>query len=571
MKKLIALLLCLVTVASLFAGCGGGTELGDSGKKDGGNSAIQSLDDIPDDVVLTIGLPLDSRVEDYDTNAYTLWLEEQTGYDLQFVTMQSNATDYKAQLSTMLATGDELPDILWDLNIGTGAIGEYGRDGYFQDLTPYYEDKEASKVFWERMDELKALDEEYHDYVLRELTSDDGNMYALARIEYSLIDTMRYQAYINQEWLDTLGLPMPTNPDELYNTLVAFRDRDPNGNGKKDEKPLIGGTSPTGGGAVAWIINMFLYNNDVRWFNVDENNQLYLPHLTNEYREALKFLRKLKDEGLMFDTVFSMDNRAIKSLLNVPKGEAQTVGVVTGHPTLIFEPDNDSVYQYQALPYWGNAVRKEQLFNIGTFITQDCEYPRAAWEVLMLMCTKEGSFRQRYGEYGVDYVDADEGTTSFLGQPAEIKVVNESALDGQNNCCWHIVQGTVLIQAENEVCQLSPDMGEWINQKMKIMGDCYRNYVEAEENVNVDSKYILPKLVIPEDVADSHSNQKANVTSLLTEALAGFVTGKHAKYNNPNDDAQWAAFVAEVESLDYKTWMSHEQALYEQQFPERMP
>ena len=129
----------------------------------------------------------------------------------------------------------------------------------------------------------------------------------------------------------------------------------------------------------------------------------------------------------------------------------------------------------------------------------------------------------------------------------------------------------MLIQSENEVCQLTEDMGKWVNQKMKIMGDCYRNYVEAEENNNVDDKYIMPRVVVPEDVSDSHSNEKSNVTSLLNEALAGFVTGKHAKYNNPNDDAQWAAYLAEVESLNYKLWMDHMQALYEDQYPERKP
>ena len=571
MKKLIALLLCLVTVASLFAACGGGTELGGGKAGDGGNSAVGSLEDIPDDLVLTIGLPVDNRVEDYDTNAYTLWLEEQTGYDLQFVTMQSNATDYKAQLSSMLATGDELPDILWDMQIGSGAYEEYGRDGYFVDLTPYYNDKEVSKVFWERMDELKALDEEYYDYVIRSLTTEDGKMYAAARIEYSLIDTMVYQTYINQTWLDNLGLTMPTNPDELYDVLVAFRDKDPNQNGKKDEKPLICGTSIVGASATRWIINMFIYSNDNRWFNVDENNQLYLPQLTDKYREALQFMRKLKDEGLMFDTAFSMSNNDIKGVMNPPVGEKNTVGVVCGHPTLIFEPGKPSVYEYVAMPYWGNAVRGEQLFNVGTFITADCEYPRAAWELLMVMNSKEGAYRQRYGEKDVDYTDADPGTTSFIGLPAEIKVINEDALTGQNNSSWHKIQGTVLIQSENEVCQLTEDMGKWVNQKMKIMGDCYRNYVEAEENNNVDDKYIMPRVVEPEDVSDSHSNERSNVTSLLNEALAGFVTGKHAKYNNPNDDAQWAAYLAEVESLNYKLWMDHMQALYEDQYPERKP
>lgn len=39
--------------------------------------------------------------------------------------------------------------------------------------------------------------------------------------------------------LDKLGLEQPDNVDELYDVLVAFRDQDPNGNGKADEVPYF--------------------------------------------------------------------------------------------------------------------------------------------------------------------------------------------------------------------------------------------------------------------------------------------------------------------------------------------
>lgn len=45
--------------------------------------------------------------------------------------------------------------------------------------------------------------------------------------------------FIRQDWLDKLGLPVPQNVDQLHDTLVAFRDRDPNGNGVKDEIPFF--------------------------------------------------------------------------------------------------------------------------------------------------------------------------------------------------------------------------------------------------------------------------------------------------------------------------------------------
>lgn len=561
MKKLIALLLCLVMTASLFAGCGGG---GDLVANNGDDSTIGTVDitqEIPEDLTLTIGLPLGTLVEDYDTNAYTLWLEEVTGYNLEFVTFQSAAADYKAQLSAMLATGDELPDLLLNMNIGDGAYTEYGESGYLVDLAPYYNNKELSSEFWTAMEKLKELDPDHYDYVLRELNY-GGSMYAYARIEYSLIDTMQYQTYINQDWLDALGLKMPTSTEELYDVLVAFRDRDPNGNGKKDEKPLIG----YGSNVLHWIVNMFCYMDNETWFNVDDDNQLYLPHLTDEYREALIFINKLVDEGLMFNSAVSFTNKDVKSLLSVPDGEVGTVGVVVGHPTLIFPVGGSSVYSYEALPYWGNCIRTSQYYTPACFITQDCEYPLAAWNVLMAMTSPEGAFRQRYGEYGVDYVDADEGTKSFIGKDAEIKVINEDAFTGKNNILWHGIMGTVLIQAENETVQMADDA--WTQHKMRIMGDCYWNYVDGETNNSPDEKYILPKLVVPEEVSDADSNERSNSQGVINEALQSFCLGT-GTYNDPSDDAQWAAYVQAVKDQGYEVWMANRQAIYENQFPDR--
>ena len=566
MKKLLALILCLVMAVSVFAGCGGGGGLEAAGEGNEGPVATMDNKEIPDDLTLTIGIPLSASVEDYDTNAYTLWLEEQTGYDLEFITFQSSSTDYKAQLSTMLATGDELPDILWNFGVGQGAYEEYGASGYFIDMAPYYNDKEGEgKVFWDR---LSNLPQDQQDYVVRQLTAEDGGMYAAARIEYSLIDTMQFQVFINQTWLTKLGLEMPTNIDELETVLRAFRDKDPNGNGKKDELPLIGNNAAGSSSIIKWILNMYCYVDFNKYFNVDDNGKLYLPHITDEYRQALIKINQWIKEGLMFNSAFSMSNKEIKSLLNPPEGEAITVGIFAGHPTLVHEVDNSAIYNYVAMPYWGCAIRNPQYFTPAVFITQDCEYPLAAWRLIMTASTKEGSYRQRYGEYGVDYVDADPGTKSFLGRDAEIKVLNESAFSGQNNCCWHGIMGTILIEAENEVCQLTEDMGEWVNYKMTNMADAYNNYVKAETENNPDPKYIMPDIVTPVEVSDADANERSNSQSVISEALSSFCCGTGV-YNNPNDDAQWAAYIKALEDQGYQKWMEYRQAVCEDQFPEQ--
>ncbi|AET59366.1 sugar ABC transporter periplasmic protein [Paenibacillus terrae HPL-003] len=49
------------------------------------------------------------------------------------------------------------------------------------------------------------------------------------------IQSMDDLPWINVEWLNKLGLSMPTTTKELKQVLIAFKTKDPNGNGQADE------------------------------------------------------------------------------------------------------------------------------------------------------------------------------------------------------------------------------------------------------------------------------------------------------------------------------------------------
>ena len=75
MKKIIALLLVLVTLFTLVS----------CGKKEQTPSEAET-DGVP---TISIGVKQSANVEDYDTNEFTLWLEEQLGINLEFVYFSS--------------------------------------------------------------------------------------------------------------------------------------------------------------------------------------------------------------------------------------------------------------------------------------------------------------------------------------------------------------------------------------------------------------------------------------------------------------------------------------------------
>lgn len=548
MKKWIALLLCLATLVTLLTGCGKKEETVSDQP-----GASTSGDAAADGVTITIGLPRSALVTDYDNNAFTNWLEEQTGCNIQFQYFQASTSDAKTQLSTMMVSGEKLPDILYNFQLSDDLIKEYGDDGYFLDLRDYYADREgASKVFWERLQEIP--EEEQVTNVRRMTDVENGAMYSLPCIQTSDIDTMDYQMWINQTWLDELGLQAPTNPDELYELLKAFKQRDP------DCVPLAGIENSMGGDVINWIVNMFTYCDDTRRWNVDENGKLYMPYTTDDYRQALIYMHKLVQEGLMTPLCWTIKIQEMQALTS-PADNDPMVGIFAGHLTLHVTPGSEVLYNYKPLDLFGNAVINENINRRSTFITTDCENPDAAFALAMALYSKEAGWRLRYGEQGVNWDYADEGTESYLGKPAEIKILDDPFAK-LNSCLWGDMAASLLTDAEGESAEKVESTDAWADYKNTIVAEQVANYHAAAEANN--PKTLCPPLIQTTQEKDEILQIKSDVLTIINKCRAQFANGEL----DPNDDAAWNDYLAQLDTLGLAQYQAQSQAIYDRQLSE---
>lgn len=547
MKKLIALLLVLATALSLCVGC--------AGNETPGQQAGSSDEQSGDRTTLTIGVSANANILDWEENALTRWLEEQCDVDLKF-TIYATGADAATQISTTIAAMQELPDIMWGITLGEDVYTTYGEDGYFIDMAEYFEDKEgASKVFWDRIAE--NFDEYQQTNIVSKLRDPDtGAIYAVPTLETSLIDTMDYQMWINTEWLKKVGKEMPTNKEELYDVLVAFRDEDPNGNGKADEIPLFGAEGGSlGADVVNWLINMFLYLDDRKVWNVDEEGKLYAPFTTDEYREALIFVRKLVEEGLLNSMAWTAKSADLKGI-NTPIDGTPLCGIFAGHLTLHANMNSELLYQYEPLPCFGNAVVNDDTFNRNTHITEYCDNPDKAFEVMMTMWSEEGSRRIRYGEYGVNWTDADPGAVSELGIEADIKILQDPFAQ-QNTAMWGKVGCTLNVNAEGESNQTAVERSEWENHRSKLAAQQRKYYEEAMEKNNPE--VLCPALAYNDDA-----------TYDMRQSLAEYWTRTRTDFCNigtsmdPNNDADWAEYLKALDDMGLQQWQELAQMRYDQ-------
>ena len=71
-----------------------------------------------------------------------------------------------------------------------------------------------------------------------------------------------YRIWMNMKWLENLDLEVPTTSEELKDVLTAFATQDPNGNGVKDEIPVLTNYVDSGNygcNIILALINMFEY------------------------------------------------------------------------------------------------------------------------------------------------------------------------------------------------------------------------------------------------------------------------------------------------------------------------
>ena len=111
------------------------------------------------------------------------------------------------------------------------------------------------------------------------------------------VDFTRHGAMIRKDWLDNLGLEMPTTQEELVEVLRAFKTQDPNVNGVADE-------IPTGGRAEArWMDYLFAMYGIAMWEGYPEwdifDGELTYSAVTPNMRDALEFISGLYQEGLL--------------------------------------------------------------------------------------------------------------------------------------------------------------------------------------------------------------------------------------------------------------------------------
>lgn len=401
-NKVLALLTAVSLSAGLLAGCGGSASsasssaAGSSTAADSANAATEEFSYPMSGKELTYWCELNTNVSANYTNMgdtpFGQGLMERTGVTITY--LHPPTGQLNEQFNLILADGD-LPDIM-----------EYTWQNYPGGPQKAIEDGNIlalNDIIDQYCPNLKAYLEAHPD-VDRQCKTDEGNYYMFPFVRGD--DSLRVSTglMIRQDWLNDLGLEMPTTIDEWHDVLTAF----------KTEK---GATAPfafeytTPSLRNNWPF-MSAYNTTAEFYVGDDGKIHYGPAEEN-YKEFLATMNQWYKEGLLDPDMptAQLDQVSAKMTSGASGASLGWIGSRMGVWTTAAK-ETDPNYDLEAAPVptlnKGETAKMGPMDNVvvnngGAAITTRCKDIEAAARLLDWAYSDEGHMYYNFGTEGESY------------------------------------------------------------------------------------------------------------------------------------------------------------------------
>ncbi len=225
---------------------------------------------------------------DFNTMNYTKAIQEKMNVAIKWVLVPENS---QHERKTLAFQSGNLPDImiLFSGIISNAELAQYSKEGTLLELG-------SSIPSW--APNIKKTIDQYPS-AKAAVTSPDGKIYTLPSVGEGKISRI---LSINVKWLKNLGLQKPKTMDEFRDVLKAFRDNDPDKNGKKDTIPAAFQTwEPIMWWP--WGLNCNFEDN----FVITKGGQVKYAWATDNFKAGIKYWSQLYKDGLL-DAGHTIDN-----------------------------------------------------------------------------------------------------------------------------------------------------------------------------------------------------------------------------------------------------------------------
>ena len=558
MKKLVALLLVLVMVVGMFAACDTNkpveTKPGETQPNKPAETKPQETEKAFSHPVttdpITISI-LTTRHSESTNNASDIWffhhlekwLHDEYGYNVTLDVQQT--LEYKEQISLLLGT-DSLPDIVWGIQLDNTQAVVYGQgEGMILDWSPWLNETYMPNAY-------AALSSPEYADALAASTAPNGGIYGMPELKSRTYNTASSSLGMSQDrlfiytpWLEELGLEMPTNMDEFYAMLEAFKTmKTPDGS---PVVPLAG--YPKMLEKALWTMLGF-YGSEQSNYGTKfaiKNEEVVFPAYTEEYKTFVQVMHKLYNEGYLSPDHFTMDKTTMRGLT-----ASGNVGAASDYTMA-------ELYQWEkwdCMPWFPIIEGDEIIISTGTAFTTarswanaSTKYPEVVALIVDYMYSLEGIMLYNYGpKLGEDPFGMVDGW--YLDDTGNVttKQVADGVYDGFVGYCYQYIRPYDYLAA-NKALLVTQEAMDWLGKptakEYKILDVLTGNEFTAYEttvydhttaqghwflcNSAVSRPHIttvnLPTVYMSEDDALTAAEILSVVKNHIESETAKFVTG----------------------------------------------
>mgnify|MGYP004555231993 CR=1 FL=1 len=452
---------------------------------------------------------------------------------------------FQDKKNLVLASGD-YPDIFMD---GITKVDEqtYGPQGVFVNLAPLIEEYAPNTC------ELFKM---YPD-VKKSLSYPDGAIYNMCDFNITPRDQFCSAPYYNKAWVENLGMKQPTTLEELYDVLLAVKEKDADGDGDPtNEIPLLypdGSCNNFKTAVLAGYGLMALVDDQgVMADFVKDGAYLFVP-VQEGYRDYLTYMNRLYTAGIITDNNFTYTGEQVNA-----KIADVDVFMMEGAPYGNIVDDEDWIDSYDMLPFLSSERSSEKIWPAtlrhtrawGNFVMTDaCKYPVEMVKLQDYFYTDVGSMmvragreRYTYDEYGWE-ITVDEAT----GDWTAAIYYDKDNFNGYY--AWRLynspLQGTYVA-------------GEFQN-KVMICTDYKNNWYSNTKMNTGRSDYMqipYPEVTFTQDEQD---------TLMVYVDIANYVNSMEAKFirGEVSIEDGWDSYVDTIENMGLQDIIDVKQAAYD--------
>ena len=523
-KRIIALILLITLFACGAFGCGNSSGDMDEDKNSSGSMAEEGADvekpetvedNTPSEVSVDTSETVQLRIMvqtglDLDTLPMFQRIEEKCNVDFVWDSVESGYSEKKA---VVLASND-LPDI------------------FFAGLTEddIVANPELFVDFSTLMEYAPNVEKMFEEVPLTKYVSTYGDNGVLSLPQVTGFNPKSWEVMmINKNWLDKLGLEVPTTLDELEEVLKAFKEKDPNGNGKADEIPMDW-PCEYGHGPYC-LTGAYGFVDDKNKITLQDGKVDFL-YTTEEYKKVTAYLQNLYAQGLINPEVFTTTDYSVANALS-GEGDVARVGFTFGWSVegragkfmdeYIVLPQlkaDESVTN----PLWACGPTERVNTSVACVLSKSCKNPERAMMVINEFYSEDFALQEYYGS-SPEFVEKQEDGSWIVKEPINETIEEQKLKNALVN---------------RGPCYTSPDLESRTTLPAELQSRLDQDNVYADFWPADDQ--IFPTVKFDNEALEELTYLKADIDKYVDQKSAEWVV-------NGGIDEEWDGYLEQLQKM----------------------